>query len=96
MKKKNTGTIGMSEWKALLSKNITERSEVVPPGWKTIPEVAQEINLSVITARAKLNQWVKAGAIERRQFRVAGNYNSAKIWHYRMPEKTKDSLLGKG
>jgi hypothetical protein len=58
--------------------------EIVPPGWKTIFQLADEHKTSQTTIRTKVGELIAAGKCERRKFRVDRNGHIHALYHYRL------------
>jgi hypothetical protein len=85
MKKKPVKTdTDLAAWCEALASVAPSSLEVVPPGWKTIFELADEHKTSQTTLRTKLTGLIASGKCERRKFRVDRNGHAHSLYHYRL------------
>lgn len=90
MKKTTPPTIGMSEWRKLIEENLTQPTDKIPLGWFSSEQIRESLGeFSIITVRQKLLQLHKLGKVERKKFRVGGQYRSNLSWFYHIPDLSK-------
>ncbi len=61
---------------------IATQIDVVPKGWKTVRQVAEQLNLSDNAAKARLHKWIKEGKVEKRRFRIFSFDQHRLVWFY--------------
>ena len=84
MKKKVTAEeLAASAWAAALSQ-ITTPTDVVPPGWETIQQIAHKTKVPVPTLQQKLKRLVSSGQAELKMFRIRLAKNTRPVPHYRL------------
>ena len=74
----------LADWCAALASVVPMSVEVVPTGWKTIFQLADEHKTSQTTIRTKVGELIAAGRAERRKFRVDRNGHIHALYHYRL------------
>ena len=73
----------LAQWCAALAA-ITTPTDVVPPGWQTIQQIAGKTKIPVPTLQQKLNRLVASGQAERKMFRIRLAKNTRPVPHYRL------------
>lgn len=58
-------------------------SDEVPKGWETTRQIAKRRGLSVFRIQQQMSDFVAAGLVERKQFRIVVNGQSRPVFHYR-------------
>jgi predicted transcriptional regulator len=86
MKSKHSTTTpdpDLAKWCAALS--FTDVCDVVPPGWKTLAEIAIMLGRNRSTAQRQVTAAIAAGRFECQKFRVkVGQRSSYPVPHYRL------------
>lgn len=77
------------EWAEALDRLLSQRMEVVPPGWKTAHEIAKELGICFEMAKLRARDMVKAGLAERRDFRVRWGKGVRPTPYYRLISKKR-------
>lgn len=67
-----------------LGKCNTAKAEEVPAGWFTMAELAEEIGMSESNARRRMVHMLKAGAVEKRIYRIQLERQVRPVPHYRL------------
>jgi predicted transcriptional regulator len=84
MSKKKTDDL--ADWCEALTSAIRREPERVPPGWKTVFELAAAQKLSVTSIKDRIAKLLLAGKCERRKFLIplASGGGARKTYHYRL------------
>ena len=73
-----------NDWLAVLSAASTRTPDVVPKGFKTIDQIAEETGSSITTTRKNVRAAVKAGAVECQRFNIGAGQKIYPTTHYRI------------
>ena len=73
-----------NDWLAVLAAASARTPDVVPPGYKTIDQLAEETGASVTTTRTRIRAAVKLGAVECQKFNVQSGQKTYPTSHYRI------------
>lgn len=58
-----------NDWAAVLQSAFIRKADVIPPGWKTVKEIAMEQGVSKEHISRIVTKLVKAGKLEMKKFR---------------------------
>lgn len=64
-----------------------DKTDVVPDGWKTSIQIADESGKARCTVEQHLLRAVRLGVVERKQFRIATGRYFRDVLHYRIKAK---------
>lgn len=64
-------------------------TDVVPKGWKTVKQIAVEMEKSLPRASAIVRDLLASGKIERRVFRIITGQSALPVPHYKVTVKHK-------
>jgi predicted transcriptional regulator len=84
MKKKPTPEKTANDWLTVLAQANAKTPDVVPPGYSTIEQIAEETGKSVTTSRQNMKAALKAGVVESKKFLVAVGLKTYPTTHYRI------------
>jgi len=73
-----------NSWLAVLMAAKVRPPDVVPKGFKTIEQIAEETGGSITATRKSVKAAVKAGAIECQKFNVQSSQKTYPVIHYRI------------
>lgn len=77
----------MSEWLKLISQHLHVQTEKVPSGWKTMSQIAQEMNRDSSTANRLLKKMREKNLIETQTFYVKSGERTIPIPHYKLKSR---------
>lgn len=60
-----------NDWTAALQEAFQRKADVIPPGWKTVKEIAKEQGVSKEHVSRIVTRLVKMGRAEMKKFRTA-------------------------
>lgn len=70
-------------WNAALQ-DIPKPVDIVPEGWLTSEQIAEQTNTPKSSLRKSLTQLIKIGRCEQKMFRILLNKNVRPVPHYRL------------
>lgn len=73
----------LAKWCAVLAE-LNAPTDVVPPGWRTLGEIAKQIGITLPTLQRKIRWLLKEGKAERKNFRIQLAKNVRPVAHYRL------------
>ena len=73
----------LARWCAVLAE-LNAPTDIVPPGWRTLGDLAKQIGATVPTLQRKMRWLIKEGKAERRSFRIQLAKNVRPVPHYRL------------
>jgi hypothetical protein len=78
-----------NDWAAVLTAANVKTPDVVPVGFDTIEQIAEETGKSVTTTRQDMKAAIKSGAVESKKFLVSVGHKTYPTTHYRIVVKSK-------
>jgi hypothetical protein len=84
MKKKPAPLKTANDWLSVLAAANAKTPDVVPPGYATIEQIAEQTSKSVTTSRQSMKAALKSGAVESKKFLVAVGHKTYPTTHYRI------------
>ena len=71
-------------WLAVLSAANAKTPDIVPAGFATIEQIAEETGKSITTTRQSMKAAIKAGVVESKKFLLAVGQKTYPTTHYRI------------
>lgn len=93
MKKKSKSRITAEQIESSLAafcQELTKTNvtiDIVPPGWFTVSQLAQELNKGTATISERLRKMVRSKEVERQEFTIQLEQVARKVPHYRLVKK---------
>lgn len=84
MKKTTIHEKTTQDWLAVLTAANARTPDVVPPGYGTIEQIAEETGKSITTIRKEIKAAIKAGVVEHQKFNVGTAQKTYPTSHYRI------------
>jgi predicted transcriptional regulator len=84
MKKKPIPSKTANDWLAVLAAANVKTPDIVPAGFATIEQIAEETGKSVTTSRQSMKAAIKSGVVEAQKFLVAVGHKTYPTTHYRI------------
>jgi predicted transcriptional regulator len=80
--KKNTKIA--NDWldELMKEKFCTAQVDVVPAGWITLNEMAEQYQLPMTTMNSRVIKLMKLGLVQRKKFRIITGRCISEVWHY--------------
>jgi predicted transcriptional regulator len=73
-----------NDWLSVLAAANAKTPDVVPPGYATIEQIAEETGKSITTTRQSMKAAIKAGVVESKKFLLAVGQKTYPTTHYRI------------
>jgi hypothetical protein len=83
MKKKLPNDPELKKWCDILTQSSVP-VDVVPKGWHTVAEIAQESGKALVTTSQRIRLLVKQGLADRKDFRIQLEQRVRPVPHYRL------------
>jgi hypothetical protein len=72
-----------NDWLQEIVKEVGAKEEEIPQGWMTVMDMTQELDMTIGQVEAMLRRAIRAGKIQRKQFRIDTRGAGIKsVWHY--------------
>jgi len=84
MKKKTTPEKTANDWLTVLAQANAKTPDIVPPGFATIEQIAENTGKSITTTRHDIKAALRAGTVEQQKFLVAVGLKTYPTTHYRI------------
>lgn len=84
MIKTTTPSKTANDWLTILSAANAKTPDVVPAGFSTIEQIAEETGKSITTSRQQMKAAIKAGVVESKKFLVSVGHKTYPTTHYRI------------
>jgi hypothetical protein len=78
-----------NDWATVLTAANVKTPDVVPSGFATIEQIAEETGKSVTTTRQDMKAAIKSGMVESKKFLVAVGLKTYPTNHYRIIVQSK-------
>ena len=73
-----------NQWAKIISEAHSNKIDVVPDGWNTIKQIAEQTKAPIKTTHTKIMQLVKDGKVEMKKFRVTQETYARLTPHYKI------------
>jgi hypothetical protein len=73
-----------NDWAAVLTAANVKTPDIVPPGFATIEQIAEETGKSITTTRHDMKAAIKSGVVEAKKFLVSVGHKTYPTTHYRI------------
>jgi hypothetical protein len=73
-----------NDWLAVLTAANARTPDVLPPGFGTIEQIAEQTGKSITTTRKEMKAAIKAGVVEHQKFNVGTAQKTYPTTHYRI------------
>ena len=84
MKKKPIPDKTANDWLSVLAQANAKTPDIVPPGFATIEQIAENTGKSITTTRHDIKAALKSGVVEAQKFLVAVGLKTYPTTHYRI------------
>lgn len=74
----------LNDWAAAIASHMASRADVVPPGWKSVAQIADELGRSISHTSKCIRGMIASGGAEVRTFTVQVGDACRRVPHYRV------------